>query len=34
MYKIDAKKYGVVCEYIKHKMIVKDSCPRNLEARL
>lgn len=37
MYEIDAKKYGVVCfrlKVIKHRMIVKNSCPKNLEARL
>ena len=37
MYEIDAKKYGVVCfklKVIKHKMIVKNSCPKNVEARL
>ena len=37
MYEVDAKKYGVVCfrlKVIKHKMIVKKSCPKNIEARL
>jgi ASC-1-like (ASCH) protein len=37
MYEVDAKKYGVVCfklKVIKHKMIVKKSCPKNVEARL
>ena len=37
MYEIDAKKYGVVCfklKVIKHRMIVKKSCPKNVEARL
>ena len=37
MYEVDAKKYGVVCfklKVIKHKMTVKKSCPKNVEARL
>ena len=37
MYEVDAKKYCVVCfrlKVIKHKMIVKKSCPKNVEARL
>ena len=37
MFEVDAKKYGVVCfklKVIKHKMIVKKSCPKNVEARL
>jgi ASC-1-like (ASCH) protein len=37
MYEVDAKKYGVVCfklKVIKHKMPVKKSCPKNIEARL
>lgn len=37
MYELDAKKYGVVCfklKVIKHKMIVKKSFPKNIEARL
>ena len=37
MYQVDAKKYGVVCfrlKVIKHKMIVEESCPKNVEARL
>jgi len=37
MYEVDAKKYGVVCfrlKVIKHKMIVEESCPKNVEARL
>ena len=37
MYEVDAKKYGVVCfklKVIKHRMIVKKSCPKNIEARL
>ncbi len=37
MYEVDAKKYGVVCfrlKVIKHKMIVKKSCPKSVEARL
>ena len=37
LYEIDAKKYGVVCfklKVIKHKIIVKKSCPKNVEARL
>ena len=37
MYEVDAKKYGVVCfrlKVIKHRIIVKKSCPKNVEARL
>ena len=37
MYEVDAKKYGVVCfrlKVIKHKMIVEETCPKSVEARL
>ncbi len=37
IYEVDAKKYGVVCfklKVIKHKMTVKKSCPKSVEAKL